>query len=137
MFDRLRYLKVIEERIGLQLKEIRMGLRLSQAEFAAKMNVGQTTIGRYEQGKATPDCVFLHRLNALFGIDLGRFIAGEPQPKTESDAPHLIDAAVYYKVMDMAKTLGHYALLDPNDTVITFCDEVIAEYERAMMRKRR
>ncbi len=127
---------MLAEKIGLQLKEIRIGLRLSQAEFAAKMNVSQAAMSKYELGKTTPDCIFLNRLHELFGVDIGHLVTGEPQPKTVSNVPHLIDAAVYYKVMDMAKTLGHYTLLDPNDTVITFCDEVIDEYERAMMRKR-
>ncbi len=94
---------MLEERIGLQLKEIRIGLRMSQAEFAAKMNVAQTTMSKYEAGKSTPDCVFLYRLHDLYGVDIGRLVTGESQtPSKTSSSEALLDEGVLLQVIGFA-----------------------------------
>ena len=43
--------------IGQRIREVRGSE--AQADFAAKLNVGQTTIGRYEKGSRAPDAEFI------------------------------------------------------------------------------
>lgn len=59
---------------GAEIKRIR-GNR-SQQEFADLLQVGRTTIIRYENNERMPDTEFLFKLNLLFGVDPTRVVLG-------------------------------------------------------------
>lgn len=59
---------------GAEIRRIR-GDR-SQQEFADLLQVGRTTIIRYEGNERTPDAEFLFKLNLLFGVDPSRVVLG-------------------------------------------------------------
>lgn len=59
---------------GAEIKRIR-GSR-SQQEFADLLEVGRTTIIRYENNERTPDAEFLFKLNLIFGVDPSRVVLG-------------------------------------------------------------
>jgi len=55
---------IIKERLAL----LREGLGLSKKEFAEKLNVEQSTYGKYELGKRQPSLEILLRITELFDV---------------------------------------------------------------------
>jgi len=62
-------------KIGERIKEIRGAI--SQAAFSAKLNVGQSTIGRYEKGGRSPDAEFILLLKKHYKVNPNWLITGE------------------------------------------------------------
>lgn len=61
--------------IGCRIKEVRG--TLSQAAFASTLNVGQSTIGRYEKGERSPDADFILLLRKHYDVNPNWLILGE------------------------------------------------------------
>lgn len=59
---------------GAEIRRIRG--HLSQLEFADLLQVGRTTIIRYESNERAPDTEFLFKLNLVFGVDPTRVVLG-------------------------------------------------------------
>ena len=58
------------------LKLLRQKKHYSQAQLAAIMNVGQTSIARWEQGKSVPNKPKLHILAQVLGCSVGFLFDG-------------------------------------------------------------
>jgi transcriptional regulator with XRE-family HTH domain len=65
--------------IGKRIREVRGSL--SQADFAAKLKVGQSTIARYEKGTRAPDADFILLLKENYQINPNWLITGEGPKK--------------------------------------------------------
>lgn len=48
--------------ISAKIKEVREELGLTQQEFARKLHVSRSTICLYENGKTTPDALFIRNV---------------------------------------------------------------------------
>ena len=48
--------------ISAKIKEVREELGLTQQEFAKKLHVSRSTICLYENGKTTPDALFIRNV---------------------------------------------------------------------------
>jgi len=62
---------------GTRLKEVRIFLRLSQADFSKKLGVSQFTLSNYENDKRFPDIRFLEKLKDATDINLNWLVMGE------------------------------------------------------------
>lgn len=60
--------------LGERLKFIRNSL--SQSQFAAKFNIPQTTLSRYERNSSEPDLKFLSQVSQQYNVSLEWLIAG-------------------------------------------------------------
>ena len=67
----------IKIEIGNRIKRVRG--KLSQQAFSKQLNVGQTTVGRYERGERSPDAEFLLLLKNHFNISPNWLISGDGQ----------------------------------------------------------
>ena len=56
--------------IGPCIKKIRKSLKLTQMDFASKLEVTQTHLSQIESGKNNPSVKFLERVSFEFGIPL-------------------------------------------------------------------
>ncbi len=97
--------------IGNRIREIRG--ELSQDAFSKRLNVTQSTIGRYEKGSRYPDAKFILLLKQCYDVNPNWLISGERPKKiqngitqtdssiykgTESEAqPHPVDISVHLK----------------------------------------
>ena len=54
--------------IGKKLKELRLGEGLTQAELAAKLNIGRVNYTRYELDKVRPDYETLLAIADFYGV---------------------------------------------------------------------
>jgi len=62
--------------IGRRIREIR-GFDLTQEQFGKIVGVAQTTLSKYEKGKAAPSLEFLLRLKAHSGRSIDWITTGE------------------------------------------------------------
>ena len=74
---------MLNDVISKRLKELRAGVKLSQAKLAAKLGVAQPIIARYETGEHLPPIEFLVKCADFYDVSLD-FLAGRtnhPQGK--------------------------------------------------------
>ena len=61
---------------GTVIKELREKYHLTQAEFAAKLNVSDKTVSKWETGKGYPDISLLEPIAQIFNISVTELISG-------------------------------------------------------------
>ncbi|NIM13892.1 MAG: helix-turn-helix domain-containing protein [Candidatus Aminicenantes bacterium] len=83
--------KVIDNTFGQRLKGIRKSLKLTQADFANKMNISVTNLSDIENGKTHPCHDFFYRILKEFKVNLNYCLSGEGSMfidmERESSAP--------------------------------------------------
>src|SRR5580692_331202 len=69
--------------IGRRIRKLR-GFELTQAEFGAKLGIGQTQLSKYEKGQSLPTVEILLKLKAYGGTTIDWIITGgDPKNKNE------------------------------------------------------
>lgn len=66
--------------IGNNLKQLRVGKRMTQDDLAEKLFVTRQTVSNYETGKSRPDIEMLERIAQVLETDIQTVIYG-PEPK--------------------------------------------------------
>ena len=61
---------------GTVIKELREKYQLTQAEFAAKLNVSDKTVSKWETAKGYPDISLLEPIAQIFNISVTELISG-------------------------------------------------------------
>jgi transcriptional regulator with XRE-family HTH domain len=69
--------KVIDNTFGQRLKGIRKELKLTQEDFANKMNISVTNLSDIENGKTRPCHDFFYRILKEFKVNLNYCLSGE------------------------------------------------------------
>ncbi len=59
--------------IGVKLKTLRKGRKLTQQELADKMGITRATVSNYEVGRRSPHLSELQRFAEFYGVDLSYF----------------------------------------------------------------
>ena len=69
--------------IGKRLKELRNGIKISQAKLAPKLGVAQSLIARYETGEHMPPVEFLVKVADYYDVSMDFLVgrANSPQGK--------------------------------------------------------
>lgn len=62
-------------KLAEKIKEIRKASGLTQVQFAEKLGVKQTTVGRYENGKILPSLAVLIKMGKEFNHDVSNLLA--------------------------------------------------------------
>ena len=60
------------------IKKIRTENNLSQAQFAAMLNVHQTAVSQWENGRTSPDVTIAKLISKQFGVSLDTLLGNEP-----------------------------------------------------------
>ena len=63
--------------IGQQIKEVRKDVKMSQGEFAKRINVSKRTIWNYEHNDRYPESPFLQKLSKEFNVNLHWLLTGK------------------------------------------------------------
>ena len=63
---------------GAVIKELREKYHLTQLELAAKLNVSDKTVSKWETAKGYPDISLLEPISKVFGISITELISGNP-----------------------------------------------------------
>lgn len=70
---------------NLRLKELRENAGWSQAQLAKKLQVGQSTVGMWENGKNMPQNAKLEMLATLFGVSTDYLLGRSDTPNGVTD----------------------------------------------------
>ena len=68
---------------GTRLRNLRIGLNLTQDEAAAEINVSKQAISKWENGHGLPDVSSLSALAELYGTTIDYLLTGEEKVKIE------------------------------------------------------
>ena len=83
--------EIKDDLFGSRLKDIRKSLKLTQADFADKINISVTNLSDIENGKTHPCHDFFYRILKEFKINLNYCLSGEGSMfldmERESSAP--------------------------------------------------
>ncbi len=71
----------MNENIGKYIKKIRTDNKLTQKEFADKLNVTYQAVSKWENGKNIPDISILKEISILFNVDLNMMLTGKKKKK--------------------------------------------------------
>ena len=84
------------QKMGLFIVELRKAKQMTQKELAAKLNVTDKAVSKWERGVSCPDITLLPELAAVLGITVEELLNGEKsQLHTEHDMLY-IDNAIQY-----------------------------------------
>lgn len=75
------YRRDVPNDLAQKIYRARRNMGLNQADFAARLNVNQATVSRWESG-ATPDIMVIHQIAELTGLDVASFISADLQSVT-------------------------------------------------------
>lgn len=98
----------------LRLKELREGRGMSQAQFAEKLGIAQSTVGMWESGRREPNFEMLLQISSFFGIHVDEILGG-------SNLAPLPDALRGGKLIDV---LGRVPAGTPVEAVESIVDTV-------------
>lgn len=73
-----------------KLRKLRAGTKLTQSEFAQKIDVARTTYAMYEQGKREPDYETLRNIAKFHDVSLD-YLLGETDSKERKNKITIID----------------------------------------------
>jgi transcriptional regulator with XRE-family HTH domain len=62
----------------ISIRNLRKNLGLSQAELAQKLNVHQTAVSQWENGRTMPDVDSLKRIAEIFGVSVDVLLGRDP-----------------------------------------------------------
>ena len=71
--------------LAKRLKQLRLDKNVNQCDLAAFLGVSQSTIGRWETGKRTPDLTMLSRLAHYFSVTTD-YLLGDDEVGGENEA---------------------------------------------------
>ena len=71
--------------IGLRLKNLREGRRLTQAQFAEDMNVSQQAVGKWERDLASPNDEMLKKIATYFNVTIDYLLGYDDSPRYYTD----------------------------------------------------
>lgn len=79
--------KLMLERLGLLLRELRVRTGLSQADFGEQFDLHERTISKYERGKTAPGFDILAELIEKHGLDLTSAFSSNPDKRLGERVP--------------------------------------------------
>ena len=74
-----------KNQIGLKIKTLRTGKRLSQQELAKQLNIDRTTLSKIETGENFPAAGILVEIKRIFSISIDWLLTGNGQGPMESN----------------------------------------------------
>ena len=69
--------------IGTNIANLRKKSKLTQTEFANKLNYSDKAVSKWENGDSTPDVETLKEISKLFGVSLDRLVSDKPEEVAE------------------------------------------------------
>lgn len=68
---------ILDDEIGIRIRNIRKSLQLSQRELSTKLDVSDSSLSEIETGRSKPGFDFIYKLGKLFNVNLYYLIYGE------------------------------------------------------------
>lgn len=79
---------------GETIKRLREARRMTQAELARKLDVGDKAVSKWETGKGLPDISLLEPLAAALGVSILELVSGAPV-LNQNKSPNMLRGSFY------------------------------------------
>ena len=73
-----------QEKIGKFILDLRKQNKMTQKEFADKLNVTAQAVSKWENGRGIPDIEILHKISTEFNVNIDSILSGEKERKKKS-----------------------------------------------------
>ncbi len=73
--------KILLQKIGNRIKQVRLAKGISQQELAATLNYEKSNMSRLEAGNTNPTLLTLYRVSQALGIPLSELISVDEKDK--------------------------------------------------------
>ncbi len=73
-----------QEKIGKFILDLRKQNKMTQKEFADKLNVTAQAVSKWENGRGIPDIEILHKISTEFNVNIDSILSGEKEHKKKS-----------------------------------------------------
>lgn len=84
------------EKMGLFISELRKSNQMTQKDLAAKLNITDKAVSKWERGLSCPDISLLSSIADLLGVTTSELLNGEKNNIAPEDAKKSIDNALQY-----------------------------------------
>lgn len=81
------------EKMGAFIAELRKEKQMTQRELAAKLNITDKAVSKWERGLSLPDIALLTPLAQELGISVGELLDGEKEKSGRNDVENTLDYA--------------------------------------------
>jgi len=84
------------EKMGTFISELRKSYQMTQKGLAAKLNVSDKAVSKWERGLSCPDISLLAPLSDILGITVGELLNGERNDDSPASVEESVDNALQY-----------------------------------------
>ena len=81
------------EKMGAFIAELRKEKQMTQRELAAKLNITDKAVSKWERGLSLPDIALLTPLAQELGVSVGELLEGEKEKNNRDDVANTLDYA--------------------------------------------
>ena len=81
------------EKMGTFIAELRKEKEMTQKELAAKLNITDKAVSKWERGLSLPDIALLAPLSQELGVSVGELLEGEKEKSDRNDVANTLDYA--------------------------------------------
>lgn len=103
-----------QEKIGKFILDLRKQNKMTQKEFADKLNVTAQAVSKWENGRGIPDIEILHKISTEFNVNIDSILSGEKERKKKSTKYIIVSLLILVLVGAII-----YLLLNSNDYSFT------------------
>ena len=103
-----------QEKIGKFILDLRKQNKMTQKEFADKLNVTAQAVSKWENGRGIPDIEILHKISTEFNVNIDSILSGEKEHKKKSTKYIIVSLLILVLVGAII-----YLLLNSNDYSFT------------------
>lgn len=84
------------EKMGKFILELRKSKQMTQKDLAARLNITDKAVSKWERGLSCPDISLLSSIAEILGVTTSELLNGERSESTAKDIEVSIDNALYY-----------------------------------------
>lgn len=123
------------EKMGRFISELRKSKQMTQKDLAAKLNITDKAVSKWERGLSCPDISLLSTIAEILGVTTGELLNGEKSGCTSEEVEESIDNALHYadktakskaKSLQSVCALAFSSLLLVGVIVCAICDMAIS-----------
>ena len=81
----------LAEKIGRNIKKIRIAKNISQGQLAHLTNLHQSQVYRFEKGKQPTNTIHLEKISIALGVPVIELLKTDPEIKDEGDDQELLE----------------------------------------------
>ena len=114
------------DKIGKFISELRKEKNLTQEMLAEKLNIGRTTISKWERGISVPDISLLEPICDFFGITISELLKGAKRNSQLDEVKQTVAAIDFYSKISKSRIVK-FCFVVCISIILFFCSSLIVQ----------